>query len=834
MTTGSLTAPSAVALPGTVPEVSPLLVHRVGGLPVEALDVDLPGTYAGIDAETTARAAVDADAGLLAGALHELVPGLDARPDLRRAALALRRSVHNGRPDRVAPALAAELSTSLPAAAGDALARRQQAQARLAALEDAVVAAYERESAAATGRLRALLEDRALGQALALASPTLLRHSTAPPAPGTKAARSILGYSARAARKTSPFSHFTGVALEGVTRGQDRIGVSQQQVRTWLDELARDPRTAGAFEVEPNRSVVWLPDGPVLLSGVSRPGSRLAWRTDVVVHAAAYQHTLWALRDLPRLTVAELLDLLRGDAFATYLRLLDSELLSLVMPWRYGDGDPLPALADRARRAGNTHADACADALSAVAASVRAVGPGDGRERLAGLDTARRALAGSRTVTAPAHDAAWVYEDAASPVALRLGEAHRSGGPVAADLRRLGSMLRPYVFRSHLYDMVVDAFVGSFGPGGHCDDAYSFLVSVAARPVFGRELLAALGKDRVGIGQTGDRAFLPVSATSAPPAAAVLYQLAASCAADVTAGRYELVVNQFNPGLGGLVARFRRVLTGTRDLTAGLAELVAAAFPEAHPTELMLCAEVNGMHRDAAGALPPTHWPGEPGTARRPAGGLGLGLRHEAATGTLTLVDTAGRPTAPVYLGVVPAHLVTGPARLLLCLADPWVLGATMSCTKSPFVPVPAARAEVVATPAVRDGRLVLDRRCWRTVAAGVPVLAGAEAVPAYLRRLRAWQHEHGLPDEVFVSIESAGSPMEHAARKPSWLSFTSAHAVLAVLDPRHLATATAVRFAQALPGRDQHWARDDQGLRRVAEHVSFLRWERPAADGRP
>ncbi|MFJ4338495.1 hypothetical protein [Streptomyces sp. NPDC088915] len=431
------------------------------------------------------------------------------------------------------------------------------------------------------------------------------------------------------------------------------------------------------------------------------------------------------------------------------------------------------------------------------------------------------------------------YEDASSDVRV-----DHSAVEIAADLADLAETVRPYVFRSHVYDWLRDEFTARHGAGGRCDDVLDFLWRVAADPAHDQKFARALTLDHRTMGSPTERARLPVSASSAPPTTAVLYQIAAASAEDIGEGRHRVVVNQYNPGVGGLVARFRHILdepgSTTPDgrtetaLTPALRAWIDALYPHATPRQLTLAGDVNGMHKIADGVLADhLDWPGEPvSSGRRARPFTGIGVRHSTADDTLTLVGPDDRPVAPVYLGVVPLHLVPGVARLLLCLSDPWVNGCRLRCTPSPLdVPSPLGPDDIRITERVTQGRLVLGRRTWRCTPGVVPRPERSESDVAFHRRIQRWRLAHALPERVFLSIESVTS-RDPSAVKPTWLSFASPHAVRAALSRIGAPDVTGVRFAEMTPTPEEFWVRDDQGLRRAAEHVTLLRWERPVQGG--
>ncbi|MDJ1132798.1 hypothetical protein [Streptomyces iconiensis] len=880
------------------PTLSEVVVHRVNHLPVEALDLGLPGTLESLLGESGLERQLAEWAEPLSDALHAAVPGLEDDPALRRAALAVRRAVHNQRPAKVPDSAVLALAWRLGDEEGALLTRWQDGVRRLAALRTVTETHYATETARATARLRDVLNDHGLGQGVALASPHLLGHLTAKPLePHGKATRSVLAYVSRAAVKTSPFSRLTELTLDGQKTGGEtaegeaaeaetaegetadgpsadsrqpggpmpdeqipgeqrpgeqgpgeqrpreqkfarggRLSVAQQHVRDWVDTLARDERCATLFETEPNRSPREVAGRLlVLLPSYGGPGEA-AWRTDEVADASRHRALVEEIGTWPRATIAATLERIGGaDPFGGFVRLLDTGWLRLVLPWETGEERPLLALARRLERLADPallHTARCLRTLDDGAAELAGL---DGPARAAAVERlARRVAGGPEEAPRPAVPYT-VYEDTLSDVPV-----HLTAPAVREDLTALGERIRPYVFRSHLYDWMRDEFVAAYGSGGRCRDAFAFLWRLAAAPDFDSKLFQALRRDHQESGSPTERAWLPVSASSAPPTTAVLYQIAAGGPDDLARGRHRTVVNQYNSGVGGLLARFRRLLdtpAPSGDLTEQLRDWIGGLFPEAAPREVTLSGDVNGMHEAAEGVLPPLRWPNEPARSDEAYDPEArVALRHDPAddTLTLTLADEADRVVAPVYLGVVPQHLVPGPARLLLCLADPWVNGSRMCCTRNPVeVAPPPTPGAVDRSPRSAHGRLVLRRETWRLEPGLLPRPEKGEEAAAFFRRVHRWRTSHGMPEEVFLSVENPpGDPgSTGAAAKPLWLSFASPHAIWAAVNHvKKAPRALAVRLSEACPDRSGYWLRDHEGHRRAAEHVSLLRWERAAA----
>ncbi|MBT2454187.1 lantibiotic dehydratase [Streptomyces sp. ISL-86] len=816
------------------PAVSDWTVHRINQLPVEALDLALAHTSQSLQQETTLEQRLKEQSGPLADTLHLVIPALDDAPDIRRSALELRRAVHNRRPAKVTAAAVRALSERLDGAAGSLMAHWLDGMEELVALRTATDARYATETTHASQRLRAVLADHRLGQGLAHASPHLLSHLSAKPLePSSKAARSVLGYLSRAALKTSPFARLTALALDG--RHADGAGHTypdQQHVRSWVDTLVRDERFAQAFQVEPNQSVRQVSGRPYLLVPSYGGPGEAAWRTDTLADAALYGTLLDELTSWPRMTIADCLLRIAGeDPFGCFLRLLDTGWLCPVLPWEAGEAQPLLAIARSLQHVGHPAARRTAGLLEQLEEAAVGLHSLPGGERARTIDQLV-----SRVRSVPEGDPQpavryAVYEDAVSDVPLSL-----KAPLVREDLAELGELIRPHIFRSHVYDWLRDEFVALYGPGGHCEDVFTFLWTVAAAPNFEGKFFQALQLDHRASGRPTERAWLPVSASSAPPTVAAFYQVAAGSVEDIRAGRHQTIVNQYNSGVGGLVARFRRQLDAPDDLDRGLTpqlrDWIADLFPQADPRQVTLSGDVNGMHYAADGVLPRLSWPSEPSRRGEPADSAAPALGHDPVSETLVLLDQEGRTLAPVYLGVVPQHLVPGVARLLLCLADPWVNGSRMCCTQSPVdVPPPPVGGEMERLPRTTHHRLVLGRRTWRFAPATLPRPTAGESAPAFFRRMHQWRSSHGIPDEVYLSIESSSPPggVNPASGKPFWLSFRSPHALWAAVHHVEKAPqASAIRLAEAHPDLPSYWLRDGLGGRRAAEHVSLLRWERP------
>ncbi|MFD3664671.1 lantibiotic dehydratase [Streptomyces sp. NPDC058659] len=850
----------------TDPEISGPLLTRVGGLPTEALDLIGSATRRAIAEAADAHAELERRRPAVEDACFPLVPLLDDEVPLRRQVLAAKRAAHRLRAlpwgDELPPRIA-ELAGP-EAAAGF---RGWQAAVRLrdeAARRLDVLLAEDR--AAAPAALAGHLADPGFARAAALAAPDWLRHGRPRRRPAeTRNLRTLYSYVSRAAVKTSPFSTLTTVGEGGSTGAAEAAApaphadasavhtsaphADASAVRTAhadtpavhtsapaahsyaatalaqlaLRCLAREAGTAGLlrYRLAPLRpGGPDAPGGLVLLPEPVADGG-LAWRLDRVVEADHAAPWLSGFAPDAEHSLDGLLSGLGGpDPFRRFRRLLDTGLIAPVPPWRRG-GDPMGAVAELL--AGHPE-DGIAGEVRELRDSAAALCAAGEDERTETLTRARRTAGrwARRAGLDRFASGEVLYEDVASDLALpRILDVPE----VRADLTELGRRMRPFVFRSHLYDVLVDRFTAEYGPGGTCTDVLGFLMRVAVDGDAQPDLDQASVADRAERETAGERAWLPVGPSSAPPAAAVLFQLAATGPQAVRGGDYQLVVNQFNPGTGGLVTRFGPLLgEGFRDR---LREHVRACWPGRTCRELVLWTEINTAQSRSAGLLPPLLLPGEIPAAD----GLDLAdtvLTHDPGDGTLALRDRAGDPVGLAYLGLVPPHLFPPFARLLAVLADPWVNGSPHSDYVLPFGLQEQRTDEIVPMPRTGFGRVTVSRASWVVPAAELPVPRPGESDAETALRAEAFRRAHGLPEEVFCHRLTGFGPGEQGTdRKPLWVSLTSPLSLSVLAQWAGPATGH-LRLVEALPARSAHPLRDAAGGTRAAEHIALLRWRRP------
>ncbi|MEU5399945.1 hypothetical protein ABZ348_11725 [Streptomyces sp. NPDC005963] len=817
--------------------VSPLVLTRVAGLPSEALDLVTPATRKLLAEHGTAAERLGTLAPELTDVLFALVPGLDDDVPLRRKVLAAKRSVNRLDPlpwdadvrRRVAERLTVDSARLLDdwcRLVDEQHALIRQLGAQLAQDREQAVEALHR-ALVPGGDPAGGVEGCGFAESLAIAAPDWVRHRDRK-ARSAKKLKTLYSYVARAAVKTSPFSGLTSVGEAG-TQGQGR-GLSRTSATTAylaLRRLAHDPATAGLlrYRVAPvHPGTATEPDGLLLHSEVTITEG-VVWRNDRVVEA---DHALSPLTGLASATTfAELLEAVGGERpFTRFLRLLDAGILQPVPPWAKGE-PPFTALAALLAD-GETISPIPHHDLSLA----HRLGEGASRADTEGRIVAANEL---RDLTADWNDhrdrgerkpSGLIYEDRESGLDLPdpLGVPE-----VREDLAALGERVRPHLFRSHLYDFLLESFTAEFGAGGVCRDPLGFLMRLTVDRDSNPPLERALFADMTSRQNPGDRAWLPVGPTSAPPNAGVFFQIEAASRTDAEAGRHRLVVNQYGAGTGALFSRFSGLLgDGFRDRLTGYLQ---RCWPDVSCREMVVWTDCNTVQSECGGLLPPLVLPGEV-EARNGTTLDELALVHDARTDTLSLFDRNGDPVGLAYLGLIPQHLLQSYVRLLAILADPWVNGSPHSdytMTKAHELG-PLCGDGVGELPRITDGpggRLITRRASWIVPASAIPGPEGGDVDEAALAvRLDAFRREHGIPEEVFVhQLGSPGGALGMMAdRKPLWVSMASPLSV-GVLHHWLSPQTSHLRLVEVLPERSLHTQRDVLGRPRVTEHVALLAW---------
>jgi hypothetical protein len=192
----------------------------------------------------------------------------------------------------------------------------------------------------------------------------------------------------------------------------------------------------------------------------------------------------------------------------------------------------------------------------------------------------------------------------------------------------------------------------------------------------------------------------------------------------------------------------------------------------------------------------------------------GIRLVHDAATGTVRLVDPDGTEVRPLSLGMKWPELLPEPVRIAMWLAD------TDRIIVDPLTWLRASRpAPGVATdryPRLVAGRVVVQRRRWYPGTDLADVLAGAggtepDRAAEQLVRLTRWRATHQVPEEIVLKTPLMNTldhadpdgPRSFAAgrrrEKPQYVDLASA--LMTRVLPRLMERRGRSYLEEALPG---------------------------------
>lgn len=825
--------PAAPARQPTSADVSahtfPVLLVRVAGVSSAQLDLlRLTRTSALLSSLEAAEAAEAASADAAGDALYAAVPSLDRQS--RRVALRLRRTMHN---HRTPPA--AELLTALePALATLALNLLHEwigSAERLASIREQLEQTADNELCTAGRHLLAACRGDTLGRAISIATPVLSRAlesadpATTPP-PGDRLARSCFGYLMRAAVKLSPYSSLTTVTFAG--RGapdpkddpvhpgsRRRVTISPVVATELLDAVAGHPELARVLSYR-RVDVVHRIDGHrVALTGRTACTDGFFWRYEQTATVDGYDRLLGPVARLEPerdYSVAELVEQLGPDIRLG--RLVELGLLTPVAPWAGTDVSQVDLLADRVMSVESPAGQRLTALLHDIAESPRALPARGLAQRRDVVDGLRRATTNA-FIACDRPSPPWVE---AAPLMYEEIKASISPPDLESDLDRLSRLAeraRPYLFRSAVYDLLLDHFEDRYGESGVCRSPMEFLLSFLRHPRAQERINAAAALDRRRPLLFEQRAHGGApSFTSTPewsggldPAAVISYQRSGG----------QLVINQMVSSNGGVLARFIP-LAGTRSDAASFRDwIVRRSAPGVRHVEMAAAADVNGLQRPS-GLFERLSWPTELPTAEPTVQLSDLTLTRSSDR-TLMFRDQAGQPVQPVYLGATPAHMLFGCLRLMTTLAEPWLLPPLAD---EGWAAVPDSAQGVQHAARSYAGSIVLHRERWRLPATALPCPQPSETTSSLMRRARSWRVQLGIPDEVFATVHWKQFSLRPNKRKPVWVSFSSPHALFALSGLLRHGAAVSVELAEVLPRRSSE---ADQPSHHASELLGLVDW---------
>jgi hypothetical protein len=203
---------------------------------------------------------------------------------------------------------------------------------------------------------------------------------------------------------------------------------------------------------------------------------------------------------------------------------------------------------------------------------------------------------------------------------------------------------------------------------------------------------------------------------------------------------------------------------------------------------------------------------------------LGAIFISAAEDGSLHLT-AEGRELAPVSFGCfssVLQPLVTG---LLLALERSEPILIKPFDPRNWGVPFVERNGEIGRYPRLVYGRCVARRRGWYIPGSVLPRPREGETQFAYFVRVRQWQRQIGLPDQVFIRLRAVSDEIDGRSRderamsvahKPQYVDFRNDFLVESLRDSLQKPL-PGVYFEEALPGL-QDWT--DLGISRALEIV--------------
>ncbi|MHC2186266.1 hypothetical protein ACVLV4_001919 [Rathayibacter agropyri] len=774
----------------TAAHLATFVSHRIAAVPASVLDLRQVLSASHLDRVLALHVHAGSLRAEVAQRIHDVVPTSSAKP--RRALLTLRRDLYNDREPRADGRTAAanngiELHHAVTASAAAKLALK---------LLDRMA---EEDSARAENCLRLLLGNEDIDDALRLVAPGFHKSIYKPAPAGSKRSRSAMAFASRAALKPSPLSTLARTAVTGSDLTGRTSGLSPMIVMLFFEALVR---RQGALPAIRFRSTFSQDGGRIVAS--PETSAMINSTVSFTRRALQLSDDDGEARSLSQWTGGDEVDLLAlaGDGgWPRVERWISAMAVQACIPWEADTKRPENVLGKLMMSSPAGEIAQAGGDLLAVGRQAEEVASLSGEARTETVDAVSRRLERiAEVVGAILPQGRLIDEDA--------GCTPPNFVPLSVEeITVLDATIRPKLFRSRVYDLLLDTFLTEYGSGGATIDVMGFFTSCSLSTRFRHALRAARAADRGPDAHMG-RGTLPVGVTSAPPSASIFLQRTAE---DQNGN---LVVNQVMPGLGAVIARFTALGDGPETLSPAIATWVTDTYPDVTDCRALIPgARVSALQR-AATAVLPTLDGDDLGQALAQ-----LILRHDVEHNVLEFTRPDGQPIAPVPLGIVPAWTFEGPIALLMTLLNPWIDGTLMTRESDPVFRARRSH-DLVREPRVTTGTVVTRRETWRVPADSVPTRSD-ESIGQFLMRLHSWRSELGLPEEVFVRVHG-DDPFDSATRKPLWLRFTSWHAVSAVwalIPGRH-----SLEIQECVPTRAPNSP--------TVESVITMRWARPGRSG--
>jgi len=283
-------------------------------------------------------------------------------------------------------------------------------------------------------------------------------------------------------------------------------------------------------------------------------------------------------------------------------------------------------------------------------------------------------------------------------------------------------------------------------------------------------------------------------------------------------GAASLVVNQIDAGPCRVLSRALAASSEQpqkSEVIAELSQALSQMWKTAEPCTIYASFDYN-LNSGPAITQRVIDYAGDarPGDESIPLGSLTIRM---TADGGLRL-SAGERDVMPVHFGAMSSAFQPLIPALLLAM------GRSEPILVRPFDPrnwgpMPATLPDVARFPRLLFGRCIARRRGWLIRKAALPGRMSGEQPFAYFKRIRKWQRELELPDEVFVRVRALGERGDQDGldvrssglpRKPQYVDFRN-YFLVESLDDLFKDVLTAAYFEEALPSLED-WATLDLG----------------------
>jgi hypothetical protein len=273
---------------------------------------------------------------------------------------------------------------------------------------------------------------------------------------------------------------------------------------------------------------------------------------------------------------------------------------------------------------------------------------------------------------------------------------------------------------------------------------------------------------------------------------------------DILSGDYLLVINKITDGAGSIFSRFNSLFDEVfyRNKLKSWLENI---YPGENLTEFTIGADWSNLQEFFRVLDHSTQWLGElkslKNQDRKYSNAVELNLCHDVKTNLFFFKNQKGETIRPVYLGSVPDYLLVGLSKLFLTVLKPWFLRIPYGSNP---LNKPDVGTDVLNLPRIQNGRIVLNREQWVVPFTILQSLFDQYDGINLMRKLNLWREDHHIPDEVFVTIDTANETLLTTA-KPFWFHFYSIYSA-DLMKKKMKEGIRSITFTEALPGINQHW----------------------------